>query len=101
MRITFAGKECIIIVVIWLLMGLLSVMIICVHDMRGKPYNENYFEGEIHYAMYLILMGGFAFFISIFVTIRERNEKRKSNKNFTKFIYKIANIGIKKDGNNK
>ena len=76
--------------------------------MRGKPYNENYFEGEIHYAMYLILMGGFAFFTIIFmmirerfVTIRERNEKRKSNKNFTKFIYKIANIGIKKDGNNK
>lgn len=101
MRITFEGKEYIIIAVIWLLMGLLSVMIICVHDMRGKPYNENYFEGEIHYAMSLILMGGFAFFIIIFVTIRERYKRRKSNKIFTKFIYKIANIGIKKDGDNK
>ena len=101
MRITFEGKEYIIIAVIWLLMGLLSVMIICVHDMRGKPYNENYFEGEIHYAMGLILMGGFAFFIIIFVTIRERYKRRKSNRIFTKFIYKIANIGIKKDGDNK
>ena len=97
----FGCKEYIIIAVIWLLIGLLSVMIICVHDMRGKPYNENYFEGEIHHTIYLILMGGFAFFIIIFLMIQERNEKRKSNKNFTKFIYKIANIGIKKDGNNK
>lgn len=56
------SKEYIIIAVIWLLIGLLSVMIICIHDMRGKPYNENYFEGEIHCTMGLILMGGFAFF---------------------------------------
>lgn len=28
-------------------------------------------------------------------------EKRKSNRILTKFIYKIANIGIKKDGDKK
>lgn len=43
--ITVEGKEYIIIAVIWLLIGLLSVIIICVHDMRGEPYDEDYFKG--------------------------------------------------------
>ena len=55
----FEGKKCIIIVGIWLLIGLLSVMLVCVHDMRGKPYDENYFKGATHYVISLILMGGF------------------------------------------
>ena len=42
----FRCKEYIIIVVIWLLIGLLSVISMCVHDMRGEPYDENYFKGE-------------------------------------------------------
>ena len=45
----FEGKKCIIIVGIWLLIGLLSVMLVCVRDMRGKPYDENYFKGGAHY----------------------------------------------------
>lgn len=60
----FEGKKCIIIVGIWLLIGLLSVMLVCVRDMRGKPYDENYFKGGAHYVISLILMGGFSFFFS-------------------------------------
>lgn len=105
MRKTFEGKEYIIIVgiwlLIWLLIGLLSVMIMCVHDMRGEPYDENYFEGEILHVIVFILMGGFTFLIVVFIFAFEIHEKRKSNRKFTKFIYKIANIGIKKDGDSK
>lgn len=105
MRITFEGKEYIIIAVIWLLMGLLSVVIICVHDMRGEPYDENYFKGEILHTIILILMGGVSFlivfYLIIFDILQNIYEKRKSNRIFTKFIYKIANIGIKKDGDKK
>lgn len=105
MRKTFEGKEYIIIACIWLLIGLLSVTIMCVHDMRGESYDENYFEGEIYHVMGFILMGGFTFLIVVclivFEILRKRHEKRKDNRKFTKFIYKIANIGIKKDGDKK
>lgn len=76
-------------------------MLVCIHDMRGNSYNENYFEGEIHYAIGIIFMGGFSFFLVAFDIFRERHKKRKNKRIFTKFIYKIANIGIKKDGDKK
>lgn len=56
------------------------------------------FKGETHYVISLIIMGGFSFFLFAFGIFRERHNKRKSNRIFTKFIYKIANIGIKEDG---
>lgn len=103
----FGNKEYIIIAVIWLLIGLLSVISICVHDMRGEPYDENYFKGEILNTIALILMGGVSFLIVFYLIIVDilqkiyEKRKRKSNRIFTKFIYKIANIGIKKDGDKK
>jgi hypothetical protein len=101
----FGRKEYIIIAVIWLLFGLLSVISICVYDMRGEPYDENYFKGEILHTIGLIFMGGMAFLIVFYLItfdiLQKIYEKRKSNRIFTKFIYKIANIGIKKDGDKK
>jgi hypothetical protein len=101
----FGRKEYIIIAVIWLLIGLLSVISICVYDMRGEPYDENYFKGEILHTIVLILTGGVSFLIVFYLIIvdilQKIYEKRKSNRMFTKFIYKIANIGIKKDGDKK
>lgn len=94
----FEGKKYIIIAVIWLLMGLLPLMLVCIHDMRGNPYNENYFEGGMSYVIGLILMGGFSFLLCAFDIFRERHKKRKNKRIFTKFIYKIVNIGIKKGG---
>lgn len=99
----FGRKEYIIIAVIWLLIGLLSVMSMCVYDMRGEPYDENYFKG-LH-TIGLILMGGVTFLIVFYLItvdiLQKYMKKRKSNRIFTKFIYKIANIGIKKDGDKK
>lgn len=101
----FGHKEYIIIAVVWLLIGLLSVISICVYDMRGEPYDENYFKGEILHTIILILTGGVSFLIVFYLIIvdilQKIYEKRKSNRKFTKFIYKIANIGIKKDGDKK
>lgn len=105
MRITFKGKEYIIIAGIWLLIGLLSLMLVCIHDMRGNSYNENYFEGEILHTIILILTGGVSFLIVFYLittdTLQNIYEKRKNKRIFTKFIYKISNIGIKKDGDKK
>lgn len=41
------------------------------------------------------------FYLIIVDILQNIYEKRKSNRMFTKFIYKIANIGIKKDGDKK
>ena len=99
------SKEYIIIAVIWFLIGLLSVISMCVHDMRGESYDENYFKGEILHTIILILTGGVTFLIVFYIItsdiLQKIYEKRKSNRIFTKFIYKIANIGVKKDGDNK
>lgn len=103
----FGHKEYIIIAVVWLLIGLLSVISICVYEMRGKPYDENYFKGEILHTIIIILTGGVSFFIVFYFITTDilqkiyEKRKRKSNRIFTKFIYKIANIGIKKDGDKK
>lgn len=104
-RITFGNKVYIIIAVIWLLVGLLSVMSMWVYDMRGEPYDEDYFKGEILHIIGFIFMGGvtflFAFGLITVDILQKIYEKRKSNGIFTKFIYKIANIGITKDGDKK
>ena len=101
----FGSKEYIIIAVIWLFIGLLSVISICVYDMRGEPYDENYFKGETLHTIILILTGGVSFLIVFYLIIidilQNIYEKRKSNRIFTKFIYKLANIGIKRDGDKK
>lgn len=82
---------------IWLFIGLLSTMFLYMLDMRGNPYKEDYFEGEIGQTIKFILMGGFMPVLVVFVVLQEQYEKRKKNRNFTKFIYKLANIGVKKN----
>ena len=76
-----------------------------VYDMRGEPYDENYFKGEILHTIILILTGGVSFLIVFYLiavdTLQNIYEKRKNKRIFTKFIYKISNIGIKKDGDKK
>lgn len=50
-------------------------------------------------------MGGVTFLIVFYLItvdiLQKYMKKRKSNRKFTKFIYKIANIGIKKDGDKR
>ena len=64
----FGRKEYIIIAVVWLLIGLLSVISICVYEMRGEPYDENYFKGEILNTIIIILTGGCHFLLSFILS---------------------------------
>ena len=61
-------------------------------DMRGEEFDEDYFSLE-NIAVYLgsILFGCITMFIFIGVCIY-------NHRPFTKFMYWLANIGIKKDG---
>lgn len=75
----------------WFVVGLISVMIIWISDMRGKEFDENYFEeGSILAFMVLVIFGYVSPFIVYYVFTSEK-------KYFTRLIYKICNIGIKKD----
>lgn len=74
----------------WFLVGLLSIFSIWCIDMRGKPYNEYYFDfGSILISILIILLG----YISIFIAICVFSYKCHF---INKLIYKIANIGINK-----
>ena len=83
-----------IIIISWFLIGLITGTIIILLDMRGEEFDEDYFSLE-NIAVYLgsILFGCITMFIFIGVCIY-------NHRPFTKFMYWLANIGVKKDGDN-
>ena len=84
-----------IIIISWFLIGLITGTIMILLDMRGEEFDEDYFSLE-NIAVYLgsILFGCITMFIFIGVCIY-------NHRPFTKFMYWLANIGIKKDDDNK
>lgn len=84
-----------IIIISWFLIGLITGTIMILLDMRWEEFDEDYFSLE-NIAVYLgsILFGCITMFIFIGVCIY-------NHRPFTKFMYWLANIGIKKDGDDK
>ena len=75
----------------WFIVGLISAMILWISDMRGKKFNENYFDSTaILISIILIMFGYISPFMIFWLFTFEK-------KYFTKLIYKIANIGLKKN----
>ena len=60
--------------------------------MRGMPYDEKYFDNIVIDFMFVIMGALMPVFIIVSFFMY--------NKRFTKLIYKIANIGVKKENNN-
>lgn len=74
----------------YILTGLLMSLFICFYDMRGKEIDLDYFNREEKLAFVIIIgLGYFSLFIVLAVYCND-------NKIFTKLLYRIANIGIKK-----
>ena len=66
-------------------------------DMRGEEFDEDYFSfssEKIIFYLCSILLGYITMFIFIGVCIY-------NHRPFTKIMYWLANIGVKKDGDNK
>ena len=74
----------------WLIVGLISTIGAWILELRGSEYDENYFDKEHIYTSFLLIVLGYISPIIICVAITEEK------KYFTKFVYKIANIGLKK-----
>ena len=75
----------------WFIIGLICVMAICVSDMRGKEFDPDYFNGPTVGMYILLIMFGY---VSILITYYLFASEKKY---FTRLIYKICNIGVKKD----
>ena len=76
---------------LWFGTGLLCALIMWIYEMRGKEYNPNFFdEGVLLVSAFLILFGWISALIVLGIIISE-------NHYFVRLIYKIANIGVKKD----
>lgn len=87
--------DVIIVLTIWFGMGFLTMIALYIKDMRGQPFNEDYFKNQDNLcgSLSCILLGPISVIIVLGVFWIE-------HKLFTKFVYKIANIGIKKKEEN-
>ena len=75
----------------WFVVGLICMMIICVSDMRGKEFDPDYFNEPMATTFIILIILGY---ISIFITYYLFACEKKY---FTRLIYKICNIGVKRD----
>lgn len=79
-----------IFLVTWFGTGLLAMFIGWVYDMRGQPFDENYFDATtIIMSLFVLILGYIGLLISVSIICYDHGF-------LTKIIYKIANIGIKK-----
>ena len=108
MKQTFQGRWLIIktvdsfisalipVLILWFGIGIFGFMIMLIYDMKlyGKRYIK---ENFLNYTQIIYLgWGGLAIVITIIIL-----EVNKWYRAFTKFMYWLANIGVKKDGDDK
>lgn len=95
------SKICFIIIFIalWIMSGFIPIIIAYAYDIRGEEYNSNYLDGEMKFIILSSLGGCITLILTIiaFISVWIDEHKPKS-RSFTKFIYWLGNIGIKKDG---
>lgn len=79
--------------------GFISIVFAYTYGVRGEEYNPNYLDGEMKYIILFSLGGCMTLIVTIvaFISVWIDEHKSKSRL-FTKFIYWLANIGVKKDG---
>lgn len=82
--------------------GFISSVFVYAYNIRGKEYNPNYLDGEVKYIILFPLSGCITLIVTIVVFIIVWIDKHKlKSRILTKFIYWLANIGVKKDGDKK
>ncbi len=87
-----------IFVISWFLVGFFTLLYIWIDDMRGQEFDPYYFEqeGAIFISLLMIVLGYISPIICFLIYISEYDKKP-----FTKLIYKLCNIGIKKKEENE
>ncbi len=76
-------------IISWFIVGFISTVIMWIIDMRGKPFDEYYFDYEtIFGSIFFIIFGYISPIVLFFISTSEK-------KYFTRLVYWIANIGAK------
>ena len=85
----------IILMVTWFIVGFLVMFGLWIYDMRGEEFDKKYFGESTILCSLLTLVGGYISLIIVCIVYCY------DNRPFTKFIYKIANIGVNNQKKNK
>lgn len=80
----------------YFLVGLITILCIIIHDMREEEFDPNYFEVETIFAMVIIFLCGYLAPLIVWIACIS-SESRVRKHRITKLLYKLSNIGIKKD----
>ena len=94
-------KLTIFLLISWIIAGLFSVLLIFIHDLRNEEFDDNYLDLQAIVSIIFVIIGGFISFtivtISYIIYIINKKVSMYSIKySINKFVYNLANIGIKK-----
>lgn len=93
-------KLTIFLLISWIIAGLFSVLLIFIHDLRNKEFDDNYLDSLAIEIVILVIIGGFISFIIVTISyIIYIINKKVSMHSINKFVYNLANIGTKKKYN--
>jgi len=81
----------ILFIILWFAVGFISMVSLWIIFMRGVEFDENFFDKECVHMSFASLLLGLISPIVIFLAFAYEE------KSFTRFIYKVANIGVKKE----
>lgn len=88
-------KNFIVIFGIWFLCGAMAICIWIIRDLRGEEYREDYIDENTVMGCFLMLIGGIPSLFFTMIVLLE--DFLICNTFVTELLYKIANIGLKKE----
>ena len=86
----------IVFLISWFITGLISTIIMLIHDFRGTEYNEKDFDGDFAFACFMMTLCGYVGIILIAVNMID---EKTNYKGIGFYIHKLVNIGVKKEEN--
>ena len=94
-------KLIIFLLISWIIAGLFSVLLIFIHDLRNEEFDDNYLDLQAIVSIIFVIIGGFISFTIVTISyiiyiINKKVSMHNIKYSINKFVYNLANIGIKK-----
>lgn len=85
-----------IVCITYFLVGLLTVIVVVIHDMRGEEFDPRFFDMETVFASIILLSSGYMAPILVWIACGLSKPRERKHR-ITRLLHKLSNIGIKKD----
>lgn len=89
-------------ILLWLLLGVSSLVIVFINDMRGQEYDPDYFKFydgfDYFYFLIVTIIGPISLIIVFVLIVYEKYQKYidyDPEKSITRLLYNLANLGLK------